>query len=760
MRQALGLLVGAMLMGNATTARDLPLERVFASPPLSGTVPRALTLSPDGRHVAYLKPRAEDPLRSDLWVREVSTGAERLAVDSLALSPAPASLSEAELQRRERARLASARGIVEYRWAPDGRALLVPLDGDLWLQPLDGPARRLTRSEESEVDAKLSPDGRFVSYARGANLFVTEIATGSERAVTTEGEGPVFYGQAEFVAQEEMKRMTGQWWSPDSARLAVTRVDERAVATAVRAAIGSDGTRVTAQRYPFAGTANARVSLEIRALDGGAPVMVDLGPDPDIYLARVTWASPSRLLVQTQPRDQSRIDLLDVDAATGRSRRILSETATAWTNLHDNLKLLRDGGFLWTSERDGFSHLYRFDGRRLVQITRGPHVVDELLAVDEGAGLAFVTGFFETPLEKALYAVRLDGRGRPRRISPAGMSAEAVMDERGTVALVTASSPAQPPQVSLVDREGVRRFWIAENRLEDTPYAPYAEAHVLPRFGTLKAADGQLLHWMMLVPPGLAAGARAPVFLEVYGGPGVQRVRRQWGAMLHQYLVRRGFVVFQIDNRGSANRGTAFEFPIHRRLGTVEVEDQLAGLAWLRQQPFVDPDRVAVYGWSYGGYMALRLMTKAPEAFAAGVAGAPVTDWRLYDTHYTERYLGNPARDPAPYDASAIVPDAARLARPLLLLHGLADDNVVFDHSAKLMAALQAAGRPFETMVYPGQTHAIREPALATHMWTTILAFLERSLCLPQRAGTAPCGHAGKGHMEPREAAPAKGTNG
>jgi dipeptidyl-peptidase-4 len=722
------LLGVALMVAGSAGAAELTLKRVFESPSLSGAIPRALTLSPDGRYVAFLKPRSDDALRTDLWVRDVATGAERMAVDSLALSDGAVTLSEAELARRERARIAGARGVVEYRWAPDGQSILVPLDGDLWVQPLDGTPRRLTRSPESEVDAKLSPDGRWVSYARGANLYVTEMASGRERAVTTEGRGTVSYGQAEFVAQEEMKRTTGQWWAPDSTRLAVARVDESRVKVAVRAAIGSDGTAVTEQRYPFAGTANAVVSLEIRGLDGQPPVKVALRDHE--YLARVTWADAERLLVQTQPRDQTRIDVWEVDARDGKARLLFSDRSLVWTNLHDNLKLLKGDGFLWTSERDGFSHLYRWDGKALQRVTRGEGVVEEVVAVDEGAGLAFVTGWFETPLETGLYAVRLDGKGRPRRLSPEGMSASAVMNETGTVALVTASSPGQPPQVSLVDREGKRLGWIAENRLEETPYAPFAGDHVEPLFGTLKAADGQVLHWQMLVPPGLKPGERAPVFFEVYGGPGVQRVRRAWGSMLHQYLVRAGYVVFLADNRGSTNRGTAFEFPIHKALGTVEVEDQLLALEWLKGQPFVDPKRVAVFGWSYGGYMVLRLLTKAPEAFAAGVSGAPVTDWRLYDTHYTERYLGNPAIDDAPYRAAAIVPDAAAIRRPLLLIHGLADDNVVFDHSAKLMAAMQRQGVPFETMVYPGQTHGIREPAIATHLWSGVLRFLERSLPL------------------------------
>jgi dipeptidyl-peptidase-4 len=252
-------------------------------------------------------------------------------------------------------------------------------------------------------------------------------------------------------------------------------------------------------------------------------------------------------------------------------------------------------------------------------------------------------------------------------------------------------------------------------------------------FGTLKAADGRTdLNYMLYLPDAARRGGRVPLFFEVYAGPGVQRVRRAFGSLLHQYLVQEGWAVLLVDNRGTPNRGVAFEAPIYRRLGVTEVADQMAALDWVRRQHWADSGRIATYGWSYGGYMVKRLMTQHPEAFAAGVSGAPVTDWTLYDTHYTERYLGNPAIDPVPYETSDVTRDAARLARPLLVIHGLADDNVVFDHSARMMGALQAAGRPFDTMVYPGQTHRIAEPALLRHMWEGIMTFLERHV----RTGT------------------------
>jgi dipeptidyl-peptidase 4 len=729
-----GVWLAAVMVGLAApvAAQTLTLERVFANPSLAGSAPRAVALSPDGSMVTSLKPRADDQLRSDLWVTDVKTGAQRMLVDSLSLSPAPAQLSEAELARRERARLAGSRGIVEYRWAPDGKTLLVPLDGDIYLAGLDGKARRLTQTAPSETDAKVSPRGGFVSYVREQNLYVYDLAKGAERALTQGGGGAISYGMAEFVAQEEMKRDTGQWWAPDDQRIAIARVDESGVRVATRTAIGVDGTSVTEQRYPFAGTPNAVVTLAIYPLSGGAPVSVDLGANTDIYLARVNWLSPTQLIVQRQNRAQTELDVLLVDATNGQSRLLFQERAKTFVNLHDNLWPLKaPGQFLWSSERDGFQHLYRWTGTALVQLTRGAFVVDQLLAVDEGKREAYVTAFKDTVLEKHVYRIGLDGRSRFTRLTQPGGWHEAVMDRDGRAALITRSTPSQPPQLYLANNAGQRLAWINENAVSGAhPYAPFAAAHVEPRFGTLKAADGQEMHYSLLTPKVLEPGKRYPVFVEVYGGPGVQRVTRSWmrNSPLHQYLLQQGWIVFMLDNRGSANRGTAFENPIHLNVGKVEVDDQLIGLNWLKQQPFVDPARIGLYGWSYGGYMVLRMMTQAPEAVAAGISGAPVTDWLLYDTHYTERYIGNPALDMKPYDASNVVRDAKALTRPMLLIHGLADDNVVFEHSTRMMAALQRGAMPFETMVYPGQTHRIADPALQTHMWRQSLRFLDREV--------------------------------
>lgn len=727
---ALALLLAspAMAAKAPPSTPGLTLDRVFANPALSGNIPRLLTIAPDGKHIAWLKPRADDALRFDLWLRDTATGNERMLADSEVLSPAPAQLSEAELMRRERLRIGGQRGIVNYQWNKDGQSVLVPLDGDIWLVPVQGRARRLTQTPATELDAKLSPRGRYLSYVLAQNLYILDLTTNETRQLTKDGGGTISYGTPEFVADEEMSRRTGNWWSPDDARIAITRIDESGVKIATRAAIGADSTRITEQRYPFAGTPNVRITLAIHDAAGQKPpVAVDLGAEQDIYLARVKWLTAERLVLIRQPRDQTRLDLLDVDLATGATTPILSNTSSTWTEITDTLHAIpgsRD--IIWASEKSGFNHLYRASASALTPITNGNWPVDELLALDEENNRVIFTGFMETPLEKALYAAPLDGSAAPTRLSAPGQWSEAVADKAGGKAILSSSSPSQPPRLDLVDTRTGTITPIAANPISEIPYAAYAADHVTPEYGTLTGADGSTkLNFSMLRPKGLKRGQTAPVFFQVYGGPGSQQVTRRWGSMLHQFLVRQGWIVFSVDGRGTPNRGTAFRDPLFKAVGKVEVDDQIAALGWLKKQAFVDPDRIAVYGWSYGGFMTLRLMTSHPQAFARGIAGAPVTDWTLYDTHYTERYLGNPAQDKAPYTATDVTLQAAALANPLLILHGLADDNVIFDNSARMIAALQKAGKAFQFMPYPGQTHGIRDPDLQTHLWTTVLDFLK-----------------------------------
>ena len=496
-----------------------------------------------------------------------------------------------------------------------------------------------------------------------------------------------------------------------------------------------------AQRYPAAGGANVAVRLGVVALRGGAVTWIDLGADTDIYLARVNWLPDGKTLaIQRQSRDQRRLDLLFADIATGKTRVVLSETSNSWIDLNDELTFLKNGReFIWASARDGFQHLYLYDydGHVVRRLTAGDWNVDDfrsraIKGVDETNRLIYFTATEKSPVERHLYSTSLD-TADPRKISR--ISAEkglhgVAMPPDARFYVDTFNSDTQPPQVRVHEPDGKLITYLLENSLNaGHPDAPYAADNSVPEFGTLTAADGQLLHYRIFKPLHFDVAKHYPAIVDVYGGPGTQRVLDGWsGSSFIQILTRAGYVVFQLDNRGSAFRGTAFQSPIHRKLGDVEVMDQIQGARWLAAQSFVDAARIGVWGWSYGGYMALMLMFKAPDVFRAGVSGAPVTDWTLYDTHYTERYLGTPQDNAAGYEASSVLPYAKDLRGKLLIVHGMADDNVLFLHSTKLFRKLQDLGKPFSVMVYPGAKHGLLRQHDGRHAYATILSFFGTNL--------------------------------
>ena len=711
---------------------ELTVERLFSDPPLFGGVPQNPRFTPDGRYAAFLRLAPDDRERLDLWRVDLETGALDCWVPATRLGGIDAGpRTEAERAERERRRQ-FAGGITAFAFSPDGRRLLLPVEGTAFVLDIErDELAAVTPAGTRQTDIRFSPDGRQLSYVRDGDLYRYDLDEGREVRLTADGGGIVSNGLADFIAQEEMHRFEGYWWSPDARYLAFTRVDESPVAVSQRFEVNADEVTTIPQRYPYAGADNADVRLIVLDVTSGDMTEIAYRQEQDDYLARVAWLG-ARLAVQRQSRDQQTLELTLFDADGGNAETVLRESSATWINLHDNFMPLPDPdrGFLWTSERTGASHLYVYRNGALQPMTSGAGRVNRVLWTD--GRNALVTGWIDSPTEQHLFLVPVDEPGPVQRLTGEAAWHEPVVDSGGQRVLDRLSSldvPGRLDLLTLAAGAAPRPRVLVEERIDaDHPYAPYRDEHVTPELGVLTAEDGQRLHFRLTRPSGPAPEAGYPVIVHVYGGPGVQRVRNEWPPMVLQLLARRGYGVLELDNRGSSNRDRRFEAPIYRQLGSAEVADQVRGARYLAGLPWVDAGRIGVFGHSYGGYMTLMCLLKHPETFKAGMSVAPVTDWTLYDTHYTERYLQTPLANPDGYRASAVTTHAAGLSGKLLLVHGMADDNVLFTHSTRLFRELQAHNLPFEMMAYPGSKHALQERDVSIHRFTLLLDFFGRNL--------------------------------
>ena len=720
----------------APGAGKLTPERINASPSISGTSLRRAAISPDGTMVTVLQGREDNARQQDLWAYDLETGEGRILVSSTDLLGAPEELSAEEKNRRERAREYGS-GIVSYSWVGDN-LLMFPLGGDLYLYDLTArKARQVTATKGFETDPKVSKDGKFVAYVRENNLFVNTLETGLERQLTDDATDLIRNATASFVVQEELDRDTGYWMSPDASLIAYTQIDESPVVIENRIEFGADGIENISQRYPFAGTDNATVRLGVVARTGGPTIWTDIGDDPDIYLTRVNWSADGKTLYAgILARDHKTHTVYKIDAATGASTVFFTETSKTWLNIPSpNMRALGDGSFLWESERDGFNRLYRVnEAGEFSPVTPQGLLVTGVNCVNTKDGEVFVTGWKDSALERHIFRVNMS-TGDAMQISQGEGYHGASFNKACTNYIGYFSNDDTPPQTRAFKADGTPLAWLNENRLDTAhPYSDFKDAHITPEYGQLAADDGQMMDYMLFKPKDLKAGeARAAITL-VYGGPGVQRVNKAWGRKAFaQMLAHHGFVVFMMDNRGATGRGKAFEDVLYRSMGRAEVIDQNVGAEWLKSQDFVDPERMGVYGWSYGGYMALHMLGQT-DHYASGVSGAPVTDWALYDTAYTERYLGSPIKGDknyteGAYEKASVFAYLDGLTEPVLLIHGMADDNVVFRHSIKLMGEMQARGQHnLRVMTYPGEKHGFRSEANRTHRDRQILQFFLETL--------------------------------
>jgi dipeptidyl-peptidase-4 len=720
---------------NVSSAR-FPIEAIAAAPGPGLKAPHDFSFSQDNRQVTYLL-AAGEPVIQQLYALDTETGQSALLVAPPGGGVSEEKLSPEEELRRQRARML-ATGITQYSRAKQAERLLIPLSGSVYTKDRTGDLRLLVDNTDQEpaITPALSPDGEWVAYVQDAEVYVVPAAGGEPKQVThgARGTGKT-NGLAEFMAQEEMARSEGFWWSRDGAHIAYTEVDETHIPLYRIQHQGKDTTGPEAEEahhYPFVGAANALVRLAVVSTQGSAaePVWMDLDFGEEIYLARVFWWQDGSLGAITMNREQSKLHLSRFDIATGKRSLVLEEQSDIWINLgRQRLFPLERGGFLWLSERSGFRHIYLYgaDGTLTRQITEGEWVVDDIEAVDEENERVYFTGNRDHPTECQLYSVAYTGDHLTRITPEAGFHAVTI-DHANQRFIDVCSALDHPPSVTLRSLADGAVLHTLE-----TPADPRVAAFGLepPEIVTLHNLQGTLLYGALYRPPASFGPGPYPTIIHVYGGPGPQMVTNQWrltAALDVQYLRNLGFLVFKLDNRGSARRGLAFESAIKHHFGGAEVDDQVDGVRWLISQGLADPERVGVTGWSYGGYMTLMCLARAPEIFKVGVSGAPVTDQSAYDTCYSERDMGTTQSNPAGYAESSVLNHVDTIVGKLLLAHGMLDENVHFRHTARLINALTRARKPYDLLIFPDERHMPRHHADRVYLNERTIGYFQQHL--------------------------------
>jgi dipeptidyl-peptidase 4 len=740
-RLAVAALLVAMTLGlPAATAQPQPsksltVERIYSAPSLSGSLAQGIEWTPDARHISFLDRRASGV---EMWTMDLATGERKVLVPADVL---------AQVMQPAKARAIQSTGLGRvqadnYRWAPSGDSLLFIGSTTLVLLDLKTMmSKPLLAGEEEISDPKFSPDGKWVSYGRDSNLWLVSVSTGESKQLTTGGSEAILKGQLDWLYPEELESSTAYWWSPDSSKIAYYEMDERPVTQYPLVDMSSPIGATQFERFPQAGEPNPIVRVGVVSIDGGETKWMDTGADTDVYLARVVWLRDSRrIAVERLNRAQNRLDLLFCDVATGASKIILTETDPYWINLSDDLYFFVDNKrFLWSSERSGFRHYYLYDlsGKLLGQLTSGEWGItgtggfgpgtESHPAVDEKHGVIYFVSNKDDVGGTQVYRLSLDDHSLTR-ITKENGTHEVLFAPDASGFADTYSNAMTPPRQDLYRADGSHVAVINENKVRELG------DYDLPRveFLELAADDGTKLYASMIRPSHFDASRKYPVLVYVYGGPGIQQVRNQWDRtdfLWLEMMAEKGYIIFTLDNRGSYQRGHAFETPIYGHFGKIELEDQLTGVKYLKSLSYVDGSRMGICGWSYGGTMVLVAMFNAPGVFKAGVSVAPVTDWRLYDTAYTERYMGRPQDNPNGYDDSSQVNHVAGLQGALLLVHSTGDDNVHFSNTAELLNDLiQVEKYPTNLMIFPGRGHGINDRSARIELYKGITEFVVKNL--------------------------------
>jgi dipeptidyl-peptidase-4 len=709
----------------------LDLNKIFSAQGLVEPQVTGIKFSPDGKRLTFLKGKENAPKVYDLWEVKLDTLTQKMLVDSNDLTGGKEELSKEEKDRRERLRLFSS-GIVSYEWSPSSESILFPVAGRLFLWESESDSIVSLNTEPTNLmDPKFSANGSYITYVEDQNVKYIKVSDKSVKSLTTEGKGDVRCGEAEFVVQEELSRFEGYWMSPNESILAFEKYDETPVEMVTRNEIFSDRVDIINQRYPYAGKDNVTYKIGFYHLETNETIYAKLDTD-ETYLARAHWnKSSSHLYIQQLNRLQSCVKLIRIDPKTGECETILEEESKPWININNIFRFSPDGSsFLWGSERNEFCHVFSYDldGKLLKQLTSGDKQVVSINSYNENN--LYFTAICDQGLNSAVYKLELDSLEETRLIEKDALSNAVVGNDQKFMVEIY-NDVNTPQQVNLVnlDNQNVSSIHKSRCLIDGKIISEVLEA---PEYGSLKSLDGKVdLNYRMILPHDFDKSKKYPAIVHLYGGPHAQMVTNGWAGdryLFQQYLASMGFVVISLDNRGSANRGLSFEGAIYKNMGDLEVEDQLVAANHLKSLDFVDEDRIGVHGWSYGGYMTLMCMFKKPDVFKVGVSGAPVTDWSLYDTCYTERYMSTPQLNPEGYKSSSVFPYVKNLEGKLLVIHGMADDNVLFTNSTMLYSALHKEEKMFDIMLYPGEKHAVAGQVSKVHNYRTIANYFVENL--------------------------------
>jgi len=710
-------------------ASPITFERIARWPEPGWQVPRSITYSPDGKWVTFLASEKQND-ETALFAFDMGSKETRvlLRADDLAKTEGP--LTRVEELRRERQRGRS-KGITGYRRAKRTQLIVVPLAGDVFARRADGGITRLTQTPEPEIDPQPCDTGERVAFVRQGELFVVDVATRKETALTSGAPAGVTRGVSDFNGQEEFDEHSGYFWSPNCDRIAYLEVDERGVDEVPILGYRDGRSDLMVQRYPVTGGKNPVVRLGVVELATRKTTFVRLPFEgaQDRYLGRFAWTSDGRaLFLQVLSRDQKTLKLVRVDAPSLATKVIASETASTWIEFSEVTLLERSPKLLWTTERSGFRHIEMIDastGAGSVQLTGGKWDVDSIKAVDEQTGRVFFMATKDSPLERHLYTTSLSGQDEPARITQEPGFHEVTVADDAKSWVDVHSAVDRTPRAVLHQTDGVT--------LGDLPCPLDADFTSLairpPELIALRGPSGDTLYGSLLPPRNVVPGRRYPAIVMVYGGPGHQSVQNKWSArLLWEHLADRGVAVFQLDNRGTPARGRAFKSATYKRLGELELQDQIAGVDYLASLPYVDASRIGIYGHSYGGFMTTLAMVRAPTRFRVGVAGSPLVDMRLYDSGYTERYMGTPAENPSGYAAADVTLLAPNLRGKLFVLHALMDENVHFLNTARLIGALSSAAKRFDLLVFPGERHGYQSPEARRYAMERVVDYFARNL--------------------------------